>query len=334
MNHLFSHLCLAAVLILSAQSSIPVAFGADEEISFDRDIRPILEQHCQTCHSAEVHQSGLVVDTLEALLEGGALDGPAVVAGNSAASPLISRLKGDIEPAMPMSGSRLTDGEISRIAAWIDQLKPADVAAVRAAGNSRSWPWTRLARPEVPTVKQQQWVRNPVDAFVLSALEEKGMEPASQASRRALLRRIYFGLTGLPPSPEAMAAFLEDSSEDAYTAAIEKLLDDPAYGERWGRHWLDLVRYSDTVGESVDYPRPHMWRYRDYVVRAFNRDMPYDRFIRQQLAGDAYRNYGAEGKIATGFLHQWVSCSEWILPRPDGTTSMTWSGPPVRCSWE
>ena len=208
MNHLFSHLCIVAVLVLSAQPSIPVALGADEEIDFDRDIRPILEQHCQSCHSAEAHQSGLVVETLDALLEGGALDGPAVIAGNSAASPLIARLKGDTEPAMPMSGSRLTDGEISLIAAWIDQLKPADGAADRAGGGSKSWPWTRLALPEVPTVKQQQWIRNPVDAFVLAALEEKGMEPAPPASRRALLRRIHFGLNGLPPSPEAMAAFL------------------------------------------------------------------------------------------------------------------------------
>ncbi|MDE2964337.1 MAG: DUF1549 domain-containing protein, partial [Acidobacteriota bacterium] len=268
MKPLFSHLCLAAVLVLSAQSLIPVAFGADEEISFERDIRPILEQHCQSCHSAEAHQSGLVVDTREALLKGGALDGPAVIAGNSAASPLVSRLKGDSKPAMPMSGTRLTNEEISLIAAWIDRLKPDAAAADRAKGDSRSWPWTRLTPPEVPTVKRQQWIHNPIDAFILAALEEKGMEPAPPASRRALLRRIYFGLAGLPPSPEAMAAFVEDSSEDAYHAAIEKLLENPAYGERWARHWLDLVRYSDTVGESVDYPRPHMWRYRDYVVRA------------------------------------------------------------------
>ncbi len=340
MNHLFSHLCLAAVLVLSAQPSIPVALGADEEIDFDRDIRPILEQHCQSCHSAEAHQSGLVVETLDALLEGGALDGPAVIAGNSAASPLIARLKGDAEPAMPMSGSRLTDGEISLIAAWIDRLKPADGAADRAGGGSGSWPWTRLALPEVPAVKQQQWVRNPVDAFVLAALEEKGMEPAPPASRRALLRRIHFGLNGLPPSPEAMAAFLQAPSEDAYRNAIERLLDNPAYGERWGRHWLDLVRYSDTVGESVDYPRPHMWRYRDYVIRAFNRDMPYDRFIRQQLAGDAYRKYGAEGKIATGFLHQWVFVQRVDSPqtRRDylndvvGTTGSVFLGMTLGCA--
>ena len=289
MSHLFSHLCLAAALILSAQPLIPVARGAGDEISFGQDIQPILEEHCQSCHDVQTHQSGLVVETLESLLEGGGLDGPAVIAGNSAASPLVLRLKGETEPAMPMGASRLTAGEIGLIVSWIDRLKPADVAADGGPGRLKGWPWTRLAPPEVPTVKQPQWVRNPIDAFVLAALEERGMEPAPPASRRALLRRISFGLTGLPPSPEAMAAFLEAPSEDAYRNAIERLLDNPAYGERWGRHWLDLVRYSDTVGESVDYPRPHMWRYRDYVIRAFNRDMPYDRFIRQQLAGDAYQ---------------------------------------------
>ena len=340
MSHLFSHLCLAAALILSAQPLIPVARGAGDEISFDQDIRPILEEHCQSCHSVQTHQSGLAVETLESLLQGGGLDGPAVIVGNSADSPLVMRLKGETEPAMPMNASRLTDGEISLIAAWIDQLKPADVAADRGTGRSKGWPWTRLEPTEVPTVKRHQWVRNPIDAFILAALEERDMEPAPSASRRALLRRISFGLTGLPPSPEAMAAFLRDPSEDAYRNAVERLLDNPAYGERWGRHWLDLVRYSDTVGEAVDYPRPHMWRYRDYVIRAFNQDMPYDRFIRQQLAGDAYRKYGAEGKIATGFLHQWVFVQRVDSPqtRRDylndvvGTTGSVFLGVTLGCA--
>ena len=140
MNHLFSHLCLAAALILSAQPLIPVARGAGDEISFDQDIRPILEEHCQSCHSVQTHQSGLAVETLESLLQGGGLDGPAVIVGNSADSPLVMRLKGETEPAMPMNASRLTDGEISLIAAWIDQLKPADVATDRGAGLSRPKP--------------------------------------------------------------------------------------------------------------------------------------------------------------------------------------------------
>ena len=156
-------------MILSAQPLIPVARGAGDEISFGQDIQPILAEHCQSCHDAQTHQSGLVVETLESLLQGGGLDGPAVIAGNSAASPLVLRLKGETEPAMPMGASRLTAGEIGLIVSWIDRLKPADVAADGGPGRSKGWPWTRLAPPEVPTVKQPQWVRNPIDAFVLAA---------------------------------------------------------------------------------------------------------------------------------------------------------------------
>ena len=179
---------------------------------------------------------------------------------------------------------------------------------LRANGDG-SWPWTRLQTPEVPKVEGTEWVANPIDAFVLAKLEANDLEPAPPASPRALLRRLYFGLAGTPPSSGVMQAFLADPSPEAYRQQIEKLLNDPGYGERWGRHWLDLVRYADSAGGGPDFPRPHMWRYRDYVVRAFNQDRPYDRFIREQLAGDAYRSYGDEGRIGLGFLHQWVNVS-------------------------
>ena len=172
------------------------------------------------------------------------------------------------------------------------------------------WPWTELRSPEVPGVEQSEWVSNPIDAFVLSQLEAHELEPASPASPRARLRRLYFGLIGVPPRPEDLADFLNDPSPAAYRQQIEKLLDDPGYGERWGRHWLDLVRYADSAGGGTDFPRPHMWRYRDYVVRAFNQDRPYDRFIREQLAGDAFSTYGDEGRLGLGFLHQWVNVSK------------------------
>ena len=292
------------------------------------------------CHSSQSHQSGFVVETITSLLAGGALDGPAVIAGNSRGSPLLSRLDGTKKPAMPMNAPPLPREEIELIARWIDQMEPADSTQDQTRDQAQVWPWIQLSLPEVPRLKQVEWVRNPIDAFILAALEEKGMEPAPTASRRALLRRLYFGLIGLPPSPEQMDRFLNDSSEEAYRNAIENLLANPAYGERWGRHWLDLVRYSDTVGEAVDYPRPHMWRYRDYVIRAFNQDMPYDRFVRQQLAGDAYRKYGAEGKIATGFLHQWVFVQRVDSPqtRRDylndvvGTTGSVFLGVTLGCA--
>jgi hypothetical protein len=280
----------------------PLALGND--LAFERDIRPILDRHCASCHSAQMHQSGLDLETEASVLKGGSLDGPAVIAGKSAASPLILRLRGQRTPRMPLSGEPLPAEKIALIARWIDRLKAAPGSA--KTEKRHGWPWTPLAEPEVPRVKAQDWIRNPIDAFVLVKLEAKGLEPAPAASKRALLRRLYFDLAGLPPTPEDMERFLADASPDAEAREIERLLANPAYGERWGRHWLDLVRYADTLGEAIDYPRPHLWRYRDYVVRAFNQDMPYDRFIRQQIAGDTYGSYGGEGKIATGFLHQWV----------------------------
>jgi hypothetical protein len=174
-----------------------------------------------------------------------------------------------------------------------------------AGEETPQWPWTPLVEPDVPPVTTPDQVRNPVDAFVLSRLTSNGLTPASPASPPALLRRLQFGLVGLPPSPQEMKSFVADPSEEAYLARIEKLLDDEGYGERWGRHWLDLVRYADTRGGAIDYPRPHIWRYRDYVIRAFNQDRPYDRFIREQLAGDAFK-YGDEGRIGLAFLHLWV----------------------------
>lgn len=165
-----------------------------------------------------------------------------------------------------------------------------------------SWPFTRLSPPDIPAVQNPEWVRTPIDAFVLSKLEAQGIKPAPQVSPRVWLRRLYFDLVGLPPGPADVARFLNDVEPDRDRREIERLLHDSRYGERWGRHWLDLVRYADTGGGGLDFPLPHMWRYRDYVIRAFNQDRPYDRFIREQIAGDAYEAYGDEGRIGAGFL--------------------------------
>ena len=182
----------------------------------------------------------------------------------------------------------------------------AEQQAEQSSPSATEWPWTKLTAPEFPAVRNAEWVQNPIDAFVLAKLEAHGLKPAPSASSRARLRRIYFGLIGLPPSYEEMDAFLKNPTLEAYQGTIERLLKNPGYGEHWGRRWLDLVRYADTQGGALDYARPHMWRYRDYVVRAFNQDRPYDRFIREQLAGDSYRAYGAEGRLGLAFLHQWV----------------------------
>ena len=184
------------------------------------------------------------------------------------------------------------------------------VAPVARAEVQQAWPWTPVVEPPVPPVHRAEWVRNPIDAFVLAKLEQKRLEPAPPAANRALLRRLSFGLIGLPPTPEEMNRFLADPPDSTYKREIDRLLDDPRYGEKWGRHWLDLVRYADTRGGAIDFPRPHMWRYRDYVIRAFNQDRPYDRFVKEQLAGDTYRAYGEEGKLGLGFLAQWVQVEQ------------------------
>ena len=276
--------------------------GAAEEdpVNFQTRIKPILETRCLSCHDARTHNSGLVLETPEAALRGGALNGPAVLPGNADASPLIQYLRGEKQPAMPLGEPPLAEEEIGLIAAWIDRLPPP---ADASQGEGASWPFTRLEPPAIPEVRDRKWVRNPIDALVLAKLEAQGMQPAPPASRRSLLRRIHFDLIGMPPTPEAMVRFLDNPAEDAYEQEIETLLRNPHYGERWGRHWLDLVRYADTEGGGPDYPRPHIWRYRDYVIRAFNQDRAYDRFIKEQLAGDLYAVYGAEGKIGLGFLN-------------------------------
>ncbi len=275
---------------------------ASEEASapFETRIKPILEKHCLSCHSTRTHNSGLVLERPDSILAGGALSGPAVIAGKAEASPLVQYLRGEKQPAMPLGKPPLSEEEIGLISTWVNQLQ---AAADPPRGEAASWPFTQRKAPPLPAAQNDPWVKTPIDALVLAQLEKRGMQPAPSASRRVLLRRIYFDLLGLPPTPEAMARFLSNPAEDAYEQEVERLLRDPHYGERWGRHWLDLVRYADSEGGGPDYARAHIWRYRDYVIRAFNQDRPYDRFIKEQLAGDLFGVYGAEGKIGLGFLN-------------------------------
>ncbi len=269
---------------------------------FETAIKPLLERRCFSCHSTQNHQSGLVLETLASVLKGGSLGGPGVIPGESASSPLVQRLRGEKSPRMPLNGEPLSEEQVELIARWVDEME-GTASPGKAVAEKPGWPWTPLKKPAVPDVKQKSRVKNPIDAFVLAKLEEKGMQPAPPVSRRQLLRRLYFDLIGLPPTPEEMEAFLNDRSPEAYEKEVEKLLADSRYGERWARHWMDVVRYGDSVGGGLDYPLPHMWRYRDYIIRAFNQDKPYDRFIKEQIAGDSFRFYGEEGKIATAFLN-------------------------------
>ncbi len=283
---------------------------------FKQRVAPIFERNCAMCHGARVQRSGLDLRSEETVLKGGAR-GPAVVAGKPELSLLYRLITHKEEPAMPFGMGKLSEADIAIIAQWIAGLSPNTAMAapetipVRQPGYSitekdrRFWSFVKPVRPAVPAVKNRSWVRNEVDAFVLSKLERNGLRPSRAATPRELLRRVYFDLTGLPPSPEEMDEFLKNPSDAAYARVIDRLLSSQHYGERWGRHWLDLARYADSGGYEFDYDRPHAWRYRDYVIKSFNEDRPYNRFIIEQLAADQLDGVevkaNPEALIPTGF---------------------------------
>ena len=263
-----------AVIVL-----LPALCGAAD--TFETEIQPILRAKCSACHNSSSHTSGFSIASQETILAGGARHGAAVSAGNPEESVLIRMLKGDIKPQMPL-GKALSADEIAKISAWISELKPE----LTKSDQKPYWAFTKPVKLPAPEVNGM--VRNEIDAFVLKKLAEKGLSMAAEADRRTLIRRVYADLIGLPPTPADTKAFLNDPSPTAYENLIEKLLEDPRYGERWGRHWLDLARYADTNGYEGDPEWPHAWRYRNYVIDAFNKDKPYDQFIREQIAGDEF----------------------------------------------
>jgi mono/diheme cytochrome c family protein len=270
-------------------------------VAFYRDIEPIFARHCYSCHGPAKPRGGLRLDDKTAALAGGD-SGPALQPGQSAASELVRRVAG-IEPdkTMPLKGDRLTPEQVGLIRAWIDQgaVWPDRKAAV--AARSDHWSFLPRRRPAVPAVANQGWVRNPIDAFVLHKLEGLRIAPAPEADRPTLIRRLSLDLLGLPPALAEVEAFVHDRRPDAYEHLVDRLLASPHYGERWGRHWLDLARYADSNGYDNDEVRPFAWRYRDWVIDAFNRDLPFDQFTIEQLAGDLLPNATLEQKVATGF---------------------------------
>ena len=300
----------AALAFVSQRRS---AAASDSDF-FKQKVAPIFERNCVMCHGARVQRSGLDLRGEEAILKGGAR-GPAVVAGNAEKSLLYRLIMRKEEPAMPMGMDKLGEADVAVIAQWINGLAPkttiaAETIPVRDPGYSitekdrRFWSFIKPARPALPKVKDRRWIRNEIDGFVLSKLEQNGLRPNRAASPRELLRRVYFDLTGMPPSPEEMAGFLRNPSDTAYAKVVDRLLASQHYGERWGRHWLDLARYADSGGYEFDYDRPHAWRYRDYVIKSFNEDKPYNHFIIEQLAADQSDGVEAnpEALIPTGFV--------------------------------
>ncbi len=305
--------CLGIVLAPSVGGFASAAEPAQAEF-FEKKVRPLLDRHCQQCHGPDKQKGGLRLDSRAALLQGGD-SGPAVVPGQPEKSRLVHAVRYGDTPRMPPK-AKLADEEIAVLAAWVKIGAPwPEARAVARTVTPAStfkitekdrafWAFRPVQQPAVPPVRDAAWARTPVDHFLLAEMEKKGLRPAEAADRRTLLRRVTFDLTGLPPTPEEIEAFLTDARPGAYERVVERLLASPAYGERWARHWLDVARYGEDQAHSFQ-PRlyPDGWRYRDWVVRAFNGDQPYDRFVTDQLAGDLLDGPGRADRLAaTGFF--------------------------------
>jgi cytochrome c553 len=285
-----------------------IAADRAEETFFETRIRPVLAGVCGQCHGAEVASGGLRLDSREALLKGGER-GPAVLPGDAESSLLIRAIKHDAEQPVQMPPEKPLAGEvIADLAAWIaaGAKWPARAAPL---GNPKShWAFTPLSGVPAPD-DRTGWSRGPIDRFIAAARQKQGLQPNAPAAKQVLLRRAYYDLIGLPPTAEQTEAFLTDQRPEAFAELVDQLLASPQYGERWGRYWLDLVRYADTAGDNSDYPIPQAHLYRDYVIDAFNADVPYDRFLHEQLAGDLLARQAPPEEyqrlvIATGFIAQ------------------------------
>jgi mono/diheme cytochrome c family protein len=293
---------LAAVAFALLPAAAPPArptlpAPAPGHIDFARDVQPILTNFCVECHGPAKQKGSLRLDQRASPLDTGN-----IVAGKSANSPLVHRVAGTgPEGRMPPRGAPLTPRQIALLRAWIDQGAEWPTTA-RAAGAGAHWAYRPLVRPTVPEVQDRSRVRNPIDRFVQARLEAAGLAPAPPAERRALIRRLSFDLLGLPPAPEEVDAFLADARPDAYERLVDRLLASPAYGERYARHWLDVVHFAETHGHDQDVPRENAWPYRDYLVRAFNADRPWGRMIEQQVAGDVLEPGSPDGILALGML--------------------------------
>lgn len=273
-------------------------------VDFARDIEPILRKNCHSCHGAERQEGGLRLDTARRAIEGGDR-GVAIVRGDGARSRLIQAVTGaDAELGrMPPEGegTPLAPAEIEQLQAWIDQGAPWPAGNTAQDRAARHWAFQPLRRPGVETTRDPFWLREPIDAFVLARLDREQIPPSPEASASVLVRRLYLDLLGLPPSPHDVTQFATDARPDAWSRLVDRVLASPHHGERWGRHWLDLARYADSDGYEKDNPRPHAWRYREWVLDALNADLPFDQFSRQQIAGDLLAALVPDSAVASGF---------------------------------
>src|SRR5262245_48287345 len=289
--------CCVALVIYAAifQTPGPILAAGQrtaQPIDFYRDIKPIFAARCTHCHGEKKAASQLRLDDKRAALKGG-LSGAVIVPGRSRESRLLQRILGEGgEQRMPLGDEPLGSEQIKLIQRWIDEgaVWPDGDREAGGRGDAmnellKHWAFVKPIRPALPEVKNKAWVRNPIDRFILARLEREGLSPAAEASKETLIRRVSLDLTGLPPTPEEIDAFLRDRSPQAYERVVDRLLNSPRYGERMAARWLDAARYADTNGYQSDEDR-QMWRWRDWVIEAFNRNLPYDQFTIQQIAGD------------------------------------------------
>ena len=345
-----------AVLFLLGITSVPglaqeigtqaLPPAAKIRVDFPRDIKPLFRESCYSCHGPKQQMGGLRLDEKAAALAGG-YSGAMIKPGNSAASKLIQLVAGlRKDLIMPMVGERLTSEQIGLLRAWIDQGAewPEEGAAAEELleAKSKHWAFVPPQRPPLPQVRKQAWVRNPIDAFILAKLEAEGIEPSEEAARVTLIRRVSLDLIGLPPSPTEVRQFLADQRPGAYERLVERLLASPHYGEKWARQWLDLAHYADSDGYEKDNIRPHAWQWRDWVIQALNRNMRFDEFTVEQIAGDLLPNATLQQKITTGFLRNTLTnreggvdveefCVEQVVDRTE-TLGTVWLAMTVGCA--
>ncbi len=295
----------------------PYRAAQSTPVSFDRDIRPLLAARCFACHSEKKQSGGLRLDAKAAALRGGQ-SGAAILPGNASASLLYQRVTAPDGEQMPPTQERLSAMQVALLKAWIEagavwpdgedekgRGEEGEKGGRGDAGNNRlqHWAWQPIKKPAVPPIqKLKAKIQNPIDAFIAARLVQSGLTLSPEADRRTLIRRLYFDLIGLPPTPERVQQFVQTRDPNAYENLVDELLSSPRYGERWARHWLDVVHYGDTHGYDKDKPRPNAWPYRDYVIRAFNEDKPYARFVAEQIAGDVLYSGTRDGMQALGFI--------------------------------
>lgn len=344
-------LCRFVVLGLAAGGLLfpvltPVLCAADatvtDRVDFVRDIQPIFKQHCLECHGAKL-EGGLRLDSRARALAGGDSGQPAIIAGDPGKSRLIRLVRGEGKVRMPFKKEPLPTQQIDQLVRWVAQgaIWPDGVDHPEGEA-ARHWAFVKPLRPPLPKVKDSRWPRNGIDYFVLARLEEEGLTHSPEADRYSLIRRLSLDLIGLPPAPEEVDAFVADQSSDAYAKVVDRLLASPAYGERWARMWLDLARYADSAGYGSDPLRMNIWPYRDWVINALNRNLPYDEFTLEQLAGDLLPHPTQEQLVATAFHRNTMTNTEGGTDDEEfrvaavkdriNTTAQVWMGLTLGCA--